>query len=334
MSPTLSVVLPNFNHARFIGEALKAITGQSLKPHEVIVIDDASTDNSVEVIQGFAMHWPFVKLVQNPKNAGVVYSCNRGIRMASGDYVLSSAADDIILPGLLEKSIALLAQYPQAGLCSTGSLLIGEHGEDKGSFHLPDISDTACFISPENAIKLLKRHGGWFMGNTTIYRRQAFLDAGGFIPELHSFSDGFISLVIALKHGVCFIPEPLAAWRRMGGGYSSQTAVNTKMALSIIDHAEHLMETVYKDIFPAEYALQCQRRLFFDFFDAWARSQRAGIAGLRTRLPSPTIVDRVFFNWMIVLRWIDYGIIKIYLFSRLRFSMQWEILKRKFKISL
>lgn len=74
----LSVVVPNYNHAQYLPEALNAILNQSCRPMEVIVIDDCSTDNSVEVIEAFIRMDPIIRLYRNERNRGVNFSMNRG----------------------------------------------------------------------------------------------------------------------------------------------------------------------------------------------------------------------------------------------------------------
>src|ERR1044071_8971404 len=98
----LSVLMPNFNHGRFLPEALDAILGQSYQPFEVIVIDDASTDNSVEILERFAARHSCIRLVRNEQNMGVMHNVNHLLNLASGDYLLFAAADDVILPGFFE----------------------------------------------------------------------------------------------------------------------------------------------------------------------------------------------------------------------------------------
>src|SRR6267378_1457403 len=106
--PSLSVVVPNYNHARYLPTCLKAILAQSVTPIELIVVDDASTDNSIEVIKQFVTQNPLVRLVQNEKNMGVALTQNRGLTLARGEYIFMQAADDEVLPGLFEKSLRLL----------------------------------------------------------------------------------------------------------------------------------------------------------------------------------------------------------------------------------
>lgn len=319
--PTLSVVMPNYNHARFLPEALRAILAQSYRPLEVIVIDDGSTDNSVEVIEDFAHEDPLVRLYRNDQNRGPLFSGNRGLEMASGEYVYGAAADDKVLPGFFEKSMSLLARYPQAGLCSTLSRLIDETGKDKGIVQTPIISKQEFFLSPEEALQTLRQHGSWTMGNTSIYRRQALIEAGGFIPELGPFCDGFIQQVIALRYGACFIPEPLAAWRRMETGYASTTGANTERSLEIRQHAGRLMRSTYSDLFPPDYVAKWERQYLYTVgLSAWGsvcRQQDQFLTKCHEHLlPASSWLDRLFLSGLRLSVQAQALAVKLYFFVR------------------
>src|SRR6185436_11843228 len=101
--PTLSIIIPNYNHGHCLPVAVNAILQQSAQPLEVIIIDDGSTDQSVEIIQELARRHPVIQFHHNEKNEGVLFTINRGIDLARGEYVFSSSADDEILPSFLEK---------------------------------------------------------------------------------------------------------------------------------------------------------------------------------------------------------------------------------------
>src|SRR5262249_45368978 len=176
--PTLSVLIPNYNHARYLTGVLTEVLAQSYRPVEVVVMDDGSRDNSVEVVEEFVRRHPLVRLIRNERNLGVVPCINRLMRLAVGDYLYFLAADDNVRPGFFEKSIRLLAEYPQAGICSTLTVRITEAGEIDGICPTPVISDRPCYVSPAEARKLLCRIGFWVPGNATIYRRDALLAEG------------------------------------------------------------------------------------------------------------------------------------------------------------
>ena len=94
--PTFSVVMPNFNHARYLEAALQAHLAQSVPPLEIIVVDDASTDESVAIVERLATEHSRLRLIRLARNGGVNAAINRGLREARGDYVSVSAADDLV----------------------------------------------------------------------------------------------------------------------------------------------------------------------------------------------------------------------------------------------
>src|ERR1700685_2382100 len=113
---TLSVVLPNYNHATLIGRALQALMAQERAPDEIIVIDDASTDDSIAVIERFPAGVPSINVLRNPGNLGVIATLERGLRAARGTPVYFAAADDFVLPGFFETALRRLDANRDLGL--------------------------------------------------------------------------------------------------------------------------------------------------------------------------------------------------------------------------
>jgi glycosyltransferase involved in cell wall biosynthesis len=331
-APTLSAMMTNYNHAHFLPEAVQSILDQSYQPCELIIIDDASTDNSFEILQGFAQKYPFIRLIRNEQNKGILYNLQRLLELASGDYFVGLASDDKFLPGYLEKSMRLLQQYPQAGFCSTPTRLIDESGKDLGLAPTPIISNQPCFLSPSESLQILRQHGHWFPGNTSVYRRQALIEAGGYIPELRSYCDGFISEVLALKYGACFIPEPLGAWRWLGTGYFSKTMTDIDLSQEIMNRAKHLMQTTYRDLFPPDYIAIWEKHWLYTtsvcVLKNLQHEQTTYLANLNRLFPSLTLLDRLFFAGQRALMQAQYGSARLYLFARLR-RKTWELLRRR-----
>src|SRR5947207_1074114 len=97
--PRISIVIPNFNHARFLPRCLEAEINQPVLPYEIIVVDDASTDNSLEVLRDYAQRHPIIRVHANERNLGTNSTANRGLQLAQGDFVGFHAADDEVKPG-------------------------------------------------------------------------------------------------------------------------------------------------------------------------------------------------------------------------------------------
>jgi len=105
--PRISVVMPLYNAARFVGEALKSIQAQTLFAQEIIVVDDGSTDGSAEIAESFS----FVTLIRK-EHGGICETLNRGLEIASGDYLSFLDADDRWLPGKTAAQISALLADP------------------------------------------------------------------------------------------------------------------------------------------------------------------------------------------------------------------------------
>lgn len=275
----LSVVMPNYNHAQYIKEALATIVGQSFQPYEVIICDDASTDKSAEIIQEFADRYPFIRFIRNQTNLGGFESANMLIDMVSGDYLYTASADDRILPGFFEKSMNLLMQYPQAGISSALSFIIDEHGRKKNLFLAPIISKNPCFYSAEKVRDIFLKRGSWIVGLTTILKLDYFRENGGYMSELCSFADGFIEELLALKYGACFIPEPLTCWRQLGDNYTMATSNNPETYAKLINNVTSLMQARSSGIFPKEYVEAWRRQYtFYLHYNIYKKMHREKIA--------------------------------------------------------
>jgi len=263
--PTLSVIMSNYNHACYLPTALDAILSQSYQPKEVIIVDDASKDNSVEILESYLSKHKFIKIIRNEINLGVAINGNRLLEYATGDYIYGAAADDKVLPGLFEKSMNLLKQYPQAGLSSGLALRMNIDGENVGLDYLPIVSKKSVYFSPEQCSAMICKYDNWIHSSATIFRRDALLSAGGFIPELRSYCDVFAGFVIALRHGVCYIPEPLSAFRITGSNYRSIFERQPELLFEHRDNIISLINSSYVGLFPNEFTEEIGRTATYNY---------------------------------------------------------------------
>jgi glycosyltransferase involved in cell wall biosynthesis len=232
--------------------------GQSFKPQEVIVVDDKSTDDSVEIIEKFVGRDESIKLLKNENNVGVVNTANRGLKYATGEYVFFLAADDKVLPGFFEKSMNMLQLYPQSGLCCSDLV---HFNDQKGSGRIKSfkLGRSLCYISSDDIIRRMRRKCTIINSGSCIMKRSALLRVGGFIPELRWNCDWFAVYALIFKHGFCYIPEPLVAQRILKNSYSSIGGNNWKSQKEIAFNIMHVLESSsYKDlldIFKRTYSL-------------------------------------------------------------------------------
>jgi glycosyltransferase involved in cell wall biosynthesis len=235
--PTLSVVIPNYNHARYLERAVRAHLEQTVVPLEIIVVDDASTDESPALVERIAAVHPKVRLVRLERNAGVNGAMNRGLLESRGDYVCFSAADDVVTPKFAARSLEAAARYPEAGFCFSEPAEMAGDGRVR---HLPlRLSDEARLLSPSEVEQLLRATWFAFPGHAVVYRRQALLSIGGFVEDLRWYADWFANCVLAFRHGACYLPDVLAVFRVSAGSYSARGlqdgAVQRRLVYRILD---------------------------------------------------------------------------------------------------
>ncbi|MXU64661.1 glycosyltransferase family 2 protein [Oceanomicrobium pacificus] len=126
--PFVSVIIPAFNGADFIREAMESVLSQSFSDFELIVVDDASTDSTPEILADFELADRRIRLLKNEKNLGVTRSLNVGLHAATGKYVARLDADDVCLPNRLERQVEFLENHPDHEAVACGYRLIDANG--------------------------------------------------------------------------------------------------------------------------------------------------------------------------------------------------------------
>lgn len=326
----LSVFLSNYNHGHYLARALDGLLGQTVPPAEICVIDDGSSDNSAHIIADYARRFPIIRPIYREQNIGIYANLNSWLDTVDNEFVYLAAADDFVMPNMFERSLALLSRSPQAALCSSLIVLIDKTGRDLGVFPSPCPCRSPCFIAPARARHLLMKDDSWMIGNSTIYRLDALRRAGGFDPKLGGLTDGYVSRLLAVTHGACFVPEPLAAWRRDGSGIAARTLENPRVAAAVGEYAAGLIEASPAGVFPAGYARRWRGRWRYTMAArGLARSPKSGLAQLAELMTPLRWPDRFV---LAVLKRLPAGGAKlgiVYAFLRFRAHDIWPVLMRR-----
>jgi len=244
---TVSVVIPNYNHAHFLENAIGSYLTQTEQPLEIIVIDDGSRDNSVEVVEKISKTAAHIRLIRFSQNFGVNKAIMEGLRCARGDYIVFTAADDTVEKEFLEKSLNVLKENPQAGFSfSDPTELIYDNGQ---VIHYPlRLSDTPIYLPPEQLCQILKRYSFTFPSNSVLFNRELLIESGGFLADLDFGADWMTCFVSAFRYGVCYIPENLtiAMVRKdsLSGEGMRNAAIQRKIFFKVLD----LLNTKFYDI--------------------------------------------------------------------------------------
>lgn len=259
-APTVTLVVPNYNHARYIPESVGSILAQTRPPDRVLIIDDASTDGSVAVISRLIAEHPGWELIRHDRNKGVIRRQNEALASADTEWIGFLGADDVLHPTYVEKAIAQAAPHPDVGLICACCEIIGPPGARMlRPMMLPALE--AAALSPTEVRKALLAGDNYFPGTVSLYRRAAVQALGGFDESLASFADSLLARQLALRFGFYFLPDILGYWRIHGQNYSMTSATDPAALSKMV--AKIREQIVHSDLFPAGFDELFERRTRF-----------------------------------------------------------------------
>lgn len=200
--PELSIIMPVYNRDKYIGEAINSLLSQTYQNFELIIINDASTDNSLQIIKSFKDKR--IKVLINEQNKGIVFSRNKGLQIAQGEYIAPFDSDDIALPEKFLKQINFLNSNPEFGMIGSWVKLIDENGkllQKKWKLNAKPERIPSC---------LLFRN--YFAQPSVIIRKEA-IPIGGYNPDFEIGEDYIMWINIANKFKTYNLPEYLVLCR-------------------------------------------------------------------------------------------------------------------------
>lgn len=206
----VTVVIPCYNYARFLPEAVSSALGQSGVDVDVIVVDDRSTDDSAAVAKALAAEDGRIRVLVNETNRGPVHTFNRGLAGATGEYLVRLDADDLLTPGALERAVAVMQHLPSVGL------VYGHPLHFTGSALPPARARSASWIVWEGREWLATRcaAGTNVITSPEVVMRRSVVDiVGGQRPLAHTH-DMEMWLRIATRADIAYVTGADQAWHR------------------------------------------------------------------------------------------------------------------------
>ena len=203
MSVKLSVIIASYNHEKFIERTLKSLEEQTFQDFEIILIDDGSTDRTVEMAKkANSRAQIFVQ-----QNQGVDATRNRGIELSKGKYICFVDSDDMSAPERFERQIAVMENDPEIGLVYSDAYMVDAEDNIIGKF-----SDVYPVV-PGNLAEALVAHYCFVPNATVMVRKETFLKTGPFDPTRNAI-EYTKWIEIALISKTYYAPELLAYGRR------------------------------------------------------------------------------------------------------------------------
>lgn len=209
--PELTVAMPSYNTGRYVKFAVESVLAQEGIDFELIVVDDASTDNTAEVIKSFED--PRIKLFRNSKNMGVAYCHNLIIQRSQSPYIAHVDSDDIVLPGAFHKLVGALRNSPSVGQVHCYYSKIDENGK---YIEQARHNFWKNFDNPQKPDIDYKRElviQGTVNNHLRTYRREVFEVVGTFNEKMKTGEDHAMALRLVDQFDIQIVPELLYARR-------------------------------------------------------------------------------------------------------------------------
>ena len=226
IKPNFSVILPNYNHAKYINLAINQIIEQENFLYELIIIDDCSTDKSYEIIKKKALLHKKVKVFKNKKNLGTIKTQNLGIKKAKGEYLYFAAADDFIIPNFFKNCLKMFKIYPDCGLVCGDAILINEQNDflDIRPRLVPSLKVKS--FTPEMSKLMFLKIDNFVLTGSALIKKKIVKKFNNLDQSLESFSDGFMTREIAMSHGFVYVPQMVSVWRYYKTSFSKSIALD------------------------------------------------------------------------------------------------------------
>jgi GT2 family glycosyltransferase len=211
----VSVLLPVYNGEQYVGKTIESILSQSYRDYEFLIIDDGSRDGTPKILEHYAQRDPRIRLLQH-SNHGVGYTLNRGINEARGRLLAEIGADDLALPGRLQKQVDFLEGNPDYVLVGGYLRIIDPHDRPIGLRAYPTsdarLRERMLLYNP-------------FASPALMYRRADALAVAGYSSRFSTSEDYDFLLRLARRGKVANLPEPLTAYRLHPGQTKSKATL-------------------------------------------------------------------------------------------------------------
>jgi len=210
--PAITVLMTVYNAGRFLDPSIRSILGQAFRNFEFLIVDDASTDGSVEVVEQWTRRDDRVRLIRNEFNKGQTPCLNQGLRLARGKWVARQDADDLSHPTRLAEQFQFTTMHPEVVLVGTNGRIIDEHDRLTGLLDAPlshaSITWTAPFLNP-------------FMHTAVLFRTDLIRDTfGGYDETFRIAQDYELWTRVLATHPTANLAQRLVCYRHLESSLS------------------------------------------------------------------------------------------------------------------
>jgi glycosyltransferase involved in cell wall biosynthesis len=235
--PRVSIVLPSYNHDRFVASALDSILAQTYQDFEIIITDDGSTDRSIDVLRTYERADSRIKLLLNRFNYET-HSLNKCVHQARGEYIAVAHSDDEFAPSKLEQQVNFLDKHPEVAAVFTAARIVNQLGQELPNYTLFDNTNR----SRHEWLRHFFLKGNCLCHPSVLIRRSVHDSVGLYNPLLGALDDLDMWVRVCLHHDIHVLPETLVNFRILdwSGNASGDKPENFRRGqyetIKILDH--------------------------------------------------------------------------------------------------
>lgn len=263
MKPTIAVVIPNYNDSETLKECLDSVFNQDDAPEQVVVVDDQSTDNSVDLVKEYLKDTSSSELVINDSRLGTMGALNEGFKQVRTDYVLFLSSNDYLKSGIFTRARKCISADGYPGVWSAMVSTIDDQGRQSYAYPSPVISFRDTYLAPDECIRMAMLIGHWFTGTTLLFHCETLKKIGGLDTTYQGLADMLAALIIASIKGASFSPEPYGVMRQHDGGLMSRTSNDLSGLDTILEHMVDQGQRLSPKLFSQKFCDVMQRRIRF-----------------------------------------------------------------------
>ncbi len=244
--PAITVILPAYNGATYLEESVESILSQTVSDFELIAINDGSTDNTFDILQGYSKKDQRVVLIDNPGNIGLIATLNRGLSLSRGRFIARQDADDVSLPHRFEQQLAYFDRNPDVGLVGSTMDAVDEAGRRLEIYRFPE-------TDLEIRFRLLFNCS---FCHTSVMVRKELLDRYGLaFDHQFKYAEDYELWVRLLSHTKAYnFPDPLVKYRVVNSGVCKSFSAEQDQ---VAHHISSRQLKAYGEAFDLSWEAKC-----------------------------------------------------------------------------
>jgi glycosyltransferase involved in cell wall biosynthesis len=308
----ITVVIASYNHAQYLPLQLASIIRQGPSVSRIVVVNDASTDNTKDVLEKIQLNEPRLIVKNLSENVGCWQAFHTGLNFVDTDFFAFVAADDLLMPDWAEKSLNALQSAPDIGMCFSCTFVANDKSATLTKTVIP-MGSSGVILPPADFHRSLMKYGSYVNSSTLLMRRSAYDENFVKFAPTGALADAMLINIIGLKAGAVFVDEVLGVFFERDTSISGSMAVPHASVKILQELSNTLGSTLCVEVIDQRLAVRLLRRTFYTYLMGSTNQLASEYSQIAERV-LPSIISRV----LRILLWLLLNFQRLLAFACLR----------------